>query len=78
MKKTKRRHVIVANFIKAFRVFVYEVKNAIVRCADKLQLNVNNTKDYGMLIWPQQIMLKEERQISRRKHLALSLSVISS
>lgn len=47
MKKTKRRHVIVANFIKAFRVFVYEVKNAIVRCADKLQLNVNNTKDYG-------------------------------
>ena len=47
MKKTKRRHVIVANFIKAFRVFGYEVKNAIVRCADKLQLNVNNTKDYG-------------------------------
>jgi len=47
MKKTKRRHVIVANFIKAFRIFVYEVKNAIVRCADKLQLNVNNTKDYG-------------------------------
>ena len=25
----------------------YEVKIAIVRCADKWQLNVNNTKDYG-------------------------------
>lgn len=47
MKKTKRRHVIVANFIKVFRVLGYEVKNAIVRCADKWQLNVNNTKDYG-------------------------------
>lgn len=47
MKKTKRRHVIVANFIKFFRVLGYEVKNAIVRCADKWQLNVNNTKDYG-------------------------------
>lgn len=47
MKKTKRRNVIVANFIKFFRVLGYEVKNAIVRCADKWQLNVNNTKDYG-------------------------------
>ena len=47
MKKTKRRHVIVANFIKFFRDCVYEVKNAVMRCADKLQLNVNNTQNYG-------------------------------
>ena len=47
MKKTKRRHVIVANFIKFFLNCVYEVKNAVMRCADKLQLNVNNTQNYG-------------------------------
>lgn len=47
MKKVKRKSVIVANIIKFFRVFSYAIKNAVMRCGDKLQLNVNNTQNYG-------------------------------